>query len=78
MRVVYVSAVYCSSLDRAVGWLSAHWRLLHEREGQPKLLSSGLDNLTDLTIAAEQWKIAWIFKHVLFLGKQNVQLVWLP
>lgn len=23
-RVVYVSAVYCSSLDRAVEWLSAH------------------------------------------------------
>lgn len=25
---------------------------------QPKLPSSGLDNLTDLTIPAEQWKIA--------------------
>lgn len=75
MRVVCMSAVYCSSLDRAVGWLSAHWRFLYVRDGQPKLPSSGLDNLTDLTISAKQWKIAWIFKHVLFLGKQNVQLV---
>lgn len=72
------AVVYCSSLDRAAEWLSAHWRLLNVIESQPKLPSSGLDNLTDLTIPAEQWKIAWIFKHVLFLGKQNVQLVWLP
>lgn len=58
MRVVCESAVYCSSLDRAVGWLSAHRRLLHVREGQRKFPSSGLDNLTDLTISTEQWKIA--------------------
>lgn len=53
-----MSAVHFPPLDRAVEWLSVRWRLLNIIESQPKLPSSGLDNLTDLTIPAEQWKIA--------------------